>query len=373
MSLFRRKYTLKDQSESYTWTFDIRLAGARYRGSFGKVTQVEAEAIYAEMKTHLLEYEARERAKALTQRFVLPPRFDDFAAEYLAYYRANARPRSAERHEQAYRALSPVFAPLRLPDITPQHIEQYKQQRQAAGRSPVTINRALAFLKHLFTLAITWGRVTQNPVKRVRLFHEPQHRTRCLTDEEEARLLAACNPQLRALVIAALQTGCRRGELLALSWAKIDVERRLITVDAAYAKDKQTRTIPMSDVLLTAVQALPRPDEAQALVFGYRNVGKSFHRAVQRGAHLAHVKELLGHQNISMTMRYAHLDQEHTRATIALLSQQHGTGSPQTGEPDTRLRPSKIPLADAQAILQALAQPGVVDLTEGAIEERSPA
>jgi hypothetical protein len=81
-------------------------------------------------------------------------------SEYLAWHCANTKPRSAQRHAYAYQALHPTFGHLRLSDITPQRIEQYKQQRRGAGRSPVTTNRERALLRHLFTMAMTWGNMT---------------------------------------------------------------------------------------------------------------------------------------------------------------------------------------------------------------------
>src|SRR5262249_10959653 len=144
------------------------------------------------------------------------PRLDEFAQEYFAYYQANRRPRSVERHETSYRALQPTFGHGRLSDITPLAIERYKCQRKEAGVSEATINRELAFLKNLFTKAVEWGKATENPVKRVRLYREHNARTRYLTEDEEARLLACCGSQLKPLVITALHTGFRASELRSL-------------------------------------------------------------------------------------------------------------------------------------------------------------
>ena len=101
----------------------------------------------------------------------------------------------------------------------------------------MTINRELAFLRHLYTMAITWGKATDNPVKKVRFARENNGRIRMLSLEEEARLLAHCGPQLRPIVLTALHTGFRKSELLSLSWAAVDLRRRIITVQAAYAKN----------------------------------------------------------------------------------------------------------------------------------------
>jgi integrase len=206
------------------------------------------------------------KAKRLEQRLGLTLRFEAFAEEYLAYYRTDARPRSVERHESAYRALKPTFGSLRLADITPYLVEQYKQQRRAISRAAATINRELTFLNHLVTMAITWGKVAENPVKRVKRFHEPHGHTRCLTPAEEDRLLDASNPPLKPVV----------GELLSLRWADVNIPRRLVTVQAAYAKDRQPRSIPIDTILLQALEALPRLDDPQALVFGYHDIKHTF-------------------------------------------------------------------------------------------------
>lgn len=109
-------------------------------------------------------------------------------------------------------ALKPCFAGNCHTDISTFLIEKYKQSQKEHGRSDVTINRELAFLKHLFTMAITWGRAYENPVSQVRFFREDNGRTRFLTDEEETRVLAACRSSLRPLVIAVLHTGFRKSE-----------------------------------------------------------------------------------------------------------------------------------------------------------------
>jgi Phage integrase SAM-like domain len=171
-----------------SWYYDFWYRGERHTGNIGQVSKTVAKEVLAKKK-----------AEALEGRYELPskkpsPMFEAIAADYLRYYRANRQPRSVERHVMAYQALKPTFAGKRLADITPFMIERYKQTRKVQGRSEVTINRELAFLKNLFTLAITWGKVAENPVKQVRLFREDNARTRFLTQEEEAQLLAHCNP-----------------------------------------------------------------------------------------------------------------------------------------------------------------------------------
>jgi integrase len=320
-----------------SWYYDFLYRGERYTGCIGPVSRTVAKEILAKKK-----------AEAVEGRYELPskrpsPLFEGVAEEYLRYYQANRRPRSAERHEMAYRAMKPFFGGKRLADITPLLIERYKRMRKEQGRSEVTINRELAFLKNLFTQAIAWGKAAENPVKQVRLFREDNARTRFLTEEEEAHLLASCNDQLKPLVITALQTGFRKSELLSLQWTNVDFRNRLIKVEAAYTKTHEARSVPMNQTLTATLKSLKMSaaDDPTASVFGYRQMTKTFVRAVRRagiasftfhdlrhtfasrlvmaGVDLATVKELMGHKHITMTLRYAHLAPGHKRSAIAAL------------------------------------------------------
>jgi integrase len=324
-----------------SWYYDFQYRGNRYTGCIGPVSKTVAKEILAKKKVEAIE-----------ERYELPskkpsPRFEIMAEEYLQYYQANRRPRSVTRHQMAFRALKPFFAAYRLADMSPFLIEKYKRSRKEQGRSEVTINRELAFLKNLFTMAITWGKASANPVSQVHFFREDNGRTRVLTDEEEARLLASCTPALQPLVITALHTGCRKSELLTLRWEHVDFRHHLITVEAAYAKNGETRSIPMTGTLTNTLQALKGEAEPAASVFlthaetPYRHIAKvfgtacrqalladvTFHdlrhtfasRLVMAGVDLPTVQALMGHKTITMTMRYTHLAPGHKRTAIAVL------------------------------------------------------
>jgi integrase len=215
------------------------------------------------------------------------------------------------------------------------------------GRSEVTINRKLACLKNLFTMAIKWGKVSENPVKQVRLFREDNGRTRFLTEEEEDRLLENCRTELRSIVIAALHTGFRKSELLSLTWGNADFQSRRITVKAAYAKNGEACSVPMTSLLTETLKTIRIDGAPAAPVFRardgsrYRDISTAFATAVQRagitdfkfhdlrhtfasrlvmaGVDLATVKELMGHKHITITLHYAHLAPGHKRSAIAVL------------------------------------------------------
>ena len=137
----------------------------------------------------------------------------------------------------------------------------------------VTINRQLAFLNNLFSKAVEWGKASDNPVKKVRLYREDNARTRCLTDEEEARLLANCGPQLKPLVMTALYTGFRASELLSLTWQDVDFRRGVVTVRAGYAKNGEGRSVPLNDTLTMVLKSAKVSDTNRERVFCELQVG----------------------------------------------------------------------------------------------------
>jgi integrase len=156
---------------------------------------------------------------------------------------------------------------MRLAEIAAFDLERYRRQRKQAGKSDVTINRELAFLRHLYTMAMTWGKATENPVKKVRLAREDNGRIRTLGLEEEASLLIHCAPHLQPLVMTALHTGFRASELLSLTWGDVDFRRRTITVRAAYAKNGESRSVPMNDVLTATLTAVKMEASTEGPVF----------------------------------------------------------------------------------------------------------
>ena len=170
-----------------------------------------------------------------------------------------------------------------------------------------------------------------------------------LTEDEEARLLAFCGPQLRPLVITALHTGFRASELRSLTWTDVEINRRMITVRAGYAKNGEARRVPMNQLLTDILKSVKLANNQGDRVFcnrdgtSYRSFRSAFERAVRKaaivdctfhdlrhmfasrlvmaGVDLPTVKELLGHRDISMTMRYTHLSSDHKQTAVGKLEQ----------------------------------------------------
>jgi site-specific recombinase XerD len=151
---------------------------------------------------------AKKKAEASEGRYTSPakkrsPLLEDFVKEYFDYYKVNHRPSSMKRHETLWNAISPMFAGKRLDEISPFDLERYRHQRKKVGRNEVTINRELAFLRNLYNKAIDWGKALENPLRKVRFARENNGRIRFLSPEEEVRLLAHCESQLKPLVLTA--------------------------------------------------------------------------------------------------------------------------------------------------------------------------
>ena len=109
---------------------------------------------------------------------------------------------------------------------------------------------------------------------------------RILTPDEEAELLAHCGPQLRPLVITALHTGFRASELLALTWEDVDCRHQVMTVQAAYVNNGESRSVPSNEVLTATLHAVRMSTRTDGPVFRtrmgepYRSLRTAFTHAV---------------------------------------------------------------------------------------------
>jgi integrase len=209
------------------------------------------------------------------------------------------------------------------------------------------LDEVVGRLKRLFNLCIEWGLCEYNPAGRIKLFRVDDRRYRYLTQEEEEALLEVCTPYLKRVVLFALHTGMRKGEILGLRWTDVDFPNSVAIVPASRAKSKKDRCIPLNSVALGLIDELPRPIDREAYIFGNTAAGKqenikrywnaalaiagieNFHfhdlrhtyasRLVTAGVDLAVLRELLGHADFAMTLRYAHLHPSRLREAVAIL------------------------------------------------------
>ena len=242
------------------------------------------------------------------------------------------------------------FAGKYLGEITPHHIDRLKQEL-IAKVSPATVNRKLAILKCMYGKAIAWHKFSgSNPAKEIKFLKENNHRLRFLEKEEIGTLIANCSGYLKSIVIIALNTGMRRGEILGLKWQDVDLQRELIHL--YNTKSGKKREIPINQEVSTALLNLKRQASGEYL-FHHRDgeqildVKKSFLTALRKsgikdclfhtlrhsfashlvmnGVDLNTVRELLGHQTIFMTLRYSHLSPNHKKSAVDVLNKQFVT------------------------------------------------
>ena len=220
---------------------------------------------------------------------------------------------------------------------------------------PATVNRALAVLKSMFNKAIAWGKADSNPFKAVKLFKENNQRLRFLEREEIPKLLVNCCSHLKPIVILALNTGMRKGEILGLKWHDIDFKRD--TIHLHDTKSGEGRDVPLNAAAKSALIAVPK-HPASPYIFtdnngdNYGDIKKSFLTAVKKsdiinfhfhdlrhtfasqlvmaGVDLNTVRELLGHKSIEMTLRYSHLSPDHKKRAVDVLSGRISTNIAQT-------------------------------------------
>ena len=332
-----------------TWWMSFMYQGQQIRRNTGTADRRLAEAILGKVKVQLIEGRFFEKPESQHRTFT--ELLDRYTSEPAAR-RANYR-----REQTSVKNLKTFFGNPTLDHVTPKRIVAYKNHRYTEGVKPATINRELATLKKAFNLARReWEWCQDNPVARVSMEQENNTRDRWLTVDEEQRLLNVAVKRLRELMLFALHTGMRQGEILSLTWVGVDLFRRTVTVFKS--KNGERRTIPLNGTVLDLLKQqyasrhretdLVFPSEAHTRL-NASNIRRSLHRAldkakitdfhfhdlrhtcatrmVQAGVDLYKVQRLLGHKSPIMTQRYAHHYPESLRDGVDALEAGRGVST----------------------------------------------
>ena len=205
-------------------------------------------------------------------------------------------------------------------------------------------------LKNIFTKAVEWNKISENKIKNVKLLRTSNKRLRYLEKEEIPKLINNCAIHLKPIVILALNTGMRRGEIFGLKWQDIDYRRGIIYL--LDTKNSEKREVPINETVKRAILGV-RKNKHSAHVFcnnngkPYIDSRKAFHTALRKaeiknfrfhdlrhtfasqlvmmGVDLNTVRELLGHKSLDMTLRYAHLSPDHKSRAVAKFGHQMDT------------------------------------------------
>jgi integrase len=197
-------------------------------------------------------------------------------------------------------------------EITYRQVEKFKSTRfetpivlldgTERHRSVASVNRELSLLRRMFKVAVQEGWLPRDPFmagKSLISLSDEVIRERILSTEEENRLIAWASAEershLRPVVICALDTGMRRGEIMSLRWSDVDLEKRSIEIQALNTKTLKDRTVPISERLATELVAL-RAGNTERVFANERvfNVG-SFRRAWKTACRLAKIENIHFH------------------------------------------------------------------------------
>ncbi|MCG7967067.1 MAG: tyrosine-type recombinase/integrase [Candidatus Thiodiazotropha taylori] len=259
---------------------------------------------------------------------------------------------------------------IKLADITPTLLSEYRDNLKKRMQ-PGTVNRYLTSISHAFSVAVReWGWIDSNPISNVRKLKEPRGRVRFLSEDsvdrqgrvihgERTRLLDACresrSPVLHDVVVLALSTGMRQGEIMNLTWKDVDFRDGRITL--LDTKNGDIRAIPITGLALDLLKKRSKVRRIHSQLIFPDKTGKapakfrdSWLRALERaeiedfrfhdlrhtaasylamsGATLAEIAEILGHKTLSMVKRYSHFSTDHVSGVISKLdTRMFGGGS----------------------------------------------
>jgi integrase len=225
MSLFKRGNIFW----AYVW-----MDGVRHHKSTGTPNRRRAELIEQRFKEEL-----NLRRHHLTE---VEPNlaFGELAARFLA----NG---AKAWHIDRLKVLLPYFGEMPISRISKSVARDYRQCRHREKRlTDTTVNRDLECLRHILFWAVDEGLLLANPLSRMRLERERKRKRPVLSFEEEHRLLIAAAAHLQPIIIAALEAGMRRGELLTQRWEDVDFARRLLFVTHSKTPEGESREVPLT-------------------------------------------------------------------------------------------------------------------------------
>jgi integrase len=331
------------------------LSGKEYRISLHTKNRTVAiqrrDKAFADKAAFVAEWEA-ERTKDKR-------RIDVWVEEYLHLMRKLGR-RDMKEREIRLNAFCKRFPGKALDEITFESIEAWRTVLSDSV-SPATVNRYLAAASHMFTEAVRRGLCSKNPCLGVERLQEPKGRVGFLKPEEAIALLLSAEPWLKPMLVIAMNTGMRKGEICNL--LRSDLEYGFAHV--RHSKNKEARVVPLTETVQAELsQLVPRINhpylfsgpEGEPLVLNWQETncepGLQYRetlmsKALQRACKKAGIKqitfhflrhhaismmamsgidldtrmEIAGHKTTAMARKYSHFDPEYLKREIVKLEQ----------------------------------------------------
>lgn len=357
MSVRQEKRKRGDGSSYLQWTADCfyrKLDGTELRARRDPRinTQRAAEKLEREILT-TMENGTWELAKKPPA-----PTLAEFQERFIEKYaERNNKPSVVAEKKMVFRLhLLPLLGSMRLDAITDEVIEQWKTEQTG---EPKTVNNRLAVLSRVLHVAEEWKLIAKAPT--IRTVEQPDPDFDFLDFDEAKALVANCDrPRLRMAVVSVLNAGYRNGEFRVLQWPDLDIERGVSTVrrndwrgSIGTPKHGRTRHVPINAGYREALKEwqhrrslwvfdgaevggyMSEREEITPLLSAAKRAGLgrrvTWHtlrhtfasHLVMRGASLYAVSQLLGHRDVKVTQRYAHLAPAHAAQAVALLDCQN--------------------------------------------------
>ncbi len=324
-----------------TWWVDVTHDKKRYRKKSPDNSKKGAQAYEATLRRKLAEGAPPQDAEKRNRQI---QRFETFAWFWFeTHVLVHNKPSMIAKTKGILtNKLIPFFGKKPLNQITALHVEQYKAQQAKKGLVNKTINNELCVLGKCLRDAKRWHDLDSIP--DIVMLKTPPSDYDFLTEEECGQLLQQLSDVWFEITYVALKTGMRRGELQGLRWQDINFDNKTLTVKHSWCsvtrsllspKGNKARTIPLSDDVVTLLQRRKNEDNFVFMVndtaFQPVTLGKQLSRAcmqarlrkvtchvlrhsyashlAMKGAPIAVIQKLLGHTDIKITMRYAHLSQ----------------------------------------------------------------
>jgi len=247
MTLFRRGNVF--------WAY-VYIDGVRHAKSTGTTNRRLAEQIEQRFKDEL-----NLKRQGMSQ---LAPEttFGELAARFLA--EGHVRPYHLDR----LKVLLPYFGDTPIGRITKNLALAYRKYRHAEKQiTDTTVNRDLEALRSMLFWAVDEGLLSTNPLSRVRMTRERKKPRFVLSVAEEELLLQSAAPHLRAIIIAALDCGMRRGEILTQRWEHVDFNREILYVTHSKTPEGESREVPLTGRLFELLHSQQKPE---GLVFTFK-------------------------------------------------------------------------------------------------------
>jgi len=345
MGVFKRWIKSKDGKNTPYWYIRFAMNGKMKWESAGKVGLITKTVAQARLEKRKRQVRLGEFDMVIAKI----PIASDFIPEYIYFIREVKKNRSHDRSRQALDHFSKLYGDKKLNEITPEDIDNYKQIRLNECAALGTIARELVVIRHFFNQARKWKRfLGENPVSQSGIPKVNDQKERVISYEEEERLLSLSPKHLKDIIVIALNTGMRQGEILGLKWEWIDLEENIITLPQTNTKNNKIRKIPINKTIKSLLLERKLISAGSEFIFpspkgkiyhlnwikhsfktACKNAGIEnlrFHdlrhtcatRIVESRIPLHALTKLLGHSSVRVTERYSH-PEESVREAVEIL------------------------------------------------------